>query len=54
MGRIAAITYAPAKTVTYKYDLRGLLAQIADWTGAVTTFAHDDAQRLASMTPRTA
>lgn len=50
VGRIAAITYAPDKTVTYKYDIRGLLAQIADWTGGVTALAYDDAQRLISIT----
>ena len=50
VGRIAAITYAPGKTVSYKYDLRGLLAQVSDWTGAVTAFAYDDARRIVSMT----
>jgi RHS repeat-associated protein len=49
-GRISAIAYAPGKTVTYKYDMRGLLGEVRDWTGAATAFVYDDAQRLVSVT----
>ena len=49
MGRIASITYAPGKTVTYTYDSRGLLASVTDWTGGSVAFTFDDAHRLVSM-----
>jgi RHS repeat-associated protein len=48
-GRIAAITYATGKTVTYTYDSRGLLSKIADWAGGSVSLAWDAARRLASI-----
>ncbi|HEV8145722.1 MAG TPA: RHS repeat-associated core domain-containing protein, partial [Bryobacteraceae bacterium] len=47
-GRITSIAYPPGK-VTYSYNNRGLLAQIADWAGASTTFAYDAALNLTSI-----
>jgi RHS repeat-associated protein len=49
-GRIATLTLAPGRTITYGYDVRNLLAQITDWTGAVTTFSYDAARRLTQIT----
>ncbi len=43
--RISKITYAPRKEVTYGYDARGRLVQLADWTGGVTRFTYDAADR---------
>ena len=34
--RVRTITYARGKEVTYGYDARGRLVQLADWTGGVT------------------
>ena len=48
VGRIASVTYAPGKTVTYKYDSRGLLASVTDWTGATVSLTFDDVHRLVS------
>ena len=49
-GRIATVTMAPGKTVTYTYDNRDNLTEVADWLGDVTTFAYDDAGRLIEIT----
>ncbi|SPF53345.1 hypothetical protein SBA4_5580015 [Candidatus Sulfopaludibacter sp. SbA4] len=48
-NRLASITYAPGKTVTYTYDLRGLLFQVADWLGGITAFTYDAARQLTSI-----
>jgi len=48
-GRIASIAYAAGKTVTYTYDNRGLLTQVADWLAGVTAFTHDAARQLTSL-----
>jgi RHS repeat-associated protein len=50
VSRIATITYAPAKTVTYTYNSRGLLAQVSDWTGGSMIFSYDNDARLISTT----
>jgi RHS repeat-associated protein len=47
-GRISSITYAAGKTVKYTYDNRGLLTQVADWVGGVTTLTRDAAGQLTS------
>lgn len=48
-GRIGSITYAAGKTVTYTYNNRGLVSQIADWVGNNTTFTYDAAGQLITM-----
>ena len=48
-GRILSETLAPGKVVSYSYDSRGLLSQLTDWMGGSTTFAHDAAGRLSTM-----
>ncbi len=48
--RIASITFATGKTVTYQYNNRGFLNQVSDWLGGVTTFAYDAAGELVSIT----
>ena len=50
MGRIAAVTYAPGKTVTYEYNSQGLLSRLTDWLGGVTQFSYDQARQLSSIT----
>ena len=49
-GRLATLTYAPGKTVTYGYDNAGRLSSVGDWVGGKTTFAYDAASRLAGLT----
>lgn len=48
-GRLLSVTYASGKTVTYTYNQRGLLTQVADWVGGTTTFTYDDAEELTSV-----
>ena len=48
-GRIASVTYAPNRTVTYTYNNQGLLIQVADWVGGNTTFTYDPAAQLTSV-----
>ena len=48
-SRIASIAYPPGN-VTYSRDARGLVTQVADWRGQVTSLAYDDAQRMISIT----
>jgi len=50
VGRIAQLTLASGKTVTYAYDPRGLASKVTDWLGGVTTFAYDDDGLLLSIT----
>ncbi len=50
VGRISSITHAPGKTVTYKYDKRGLISSATDWAGGSIAFTFDDAHRLVSLT----
>lgn len=50
IGRIAKISFASDKFVTYSYDRRNLLTQVLDWMGGSTTFTYDDAGRLTSKT----
>ena len=45
-GRVASVTYASGKTVTYTYNNRGLLSQVSDWVGGNTTFTYDAAGEL--------
>ncbi len=47
--RIASITYAPNKTVTYRYSAAGLPASVTDWTGASVSFAYDVAHQLTAL-----
>src|ERR1019366_7979068 len=49
-GRLATLTYAPGKTVTYAYDNAGRLSSVGDWVDGQTNFAYDAASRLASLT----
>ena len=49
-GRIATITLASGKVVTYTYDSRNLLTQVTDWLGGTTTFTYDAAGRLTGIT----
>jgi RHS repeat-associated protein len=48
-GRVASVTYATDKAVTYAYDGRGLVTSATDWVGGTTTFTYDDAGRLATV-----
>ena len=47
--RVAAVTFAPDKTVNYEYDCRGLLSTITDWRGGVTRFTYDDTRQLVTI-----
>jgi len=49
-GRIASITYAPGKVVTYTYDARNLLTKVKDWTNAEIGFEYDAVGRLTKLT----
>ncbi|MGH7267664.1 MAG: RHS repeat-associated core domain-containing protein, partial [Candidatus Rokuibacteriota bacterium] len=49
-GRITSLTLGPGKVVTYAYDARNRLTQVADWLGGVSTFGYDAAGRLTTMT----
>ena len=49
-GRLATLTYAPGKTVTYAYDNAGRFGSVRDWVGGQTTFTYDAASRLAGLT----
>lgn len=49
VGRIATIILS-GKTITYTYDSRNLLTQVADWLGGTTTFTYDAAGRLIGIT----
>lgn len=50
-GRIASVTYAAGKTVTYDYDGRGRPVRVTDWLGGVTEIGYD-ASVLASSIRR--
>jgi len=49
-GRILSETLAPGKVVTYSYESRGLLSEVEDWMGGMTSFTYDAAQRLMGIT----
>jgi RHS repeat-associated protein len=49
-GRIAAITYAAGKTVTYTRNSRGLVSQISDWANGSVSFVYDADARVVSAT----
>lgn len=49
-NRLASLTYASGKAVTYAYDKSGRLASVSDWVGGKTTLAYDGAGRLTSLT----
>jgi RHS repeat-associated protein len=49
-GRVATLTLAPGKVLTYSYDQRNLLIQISDWAGGTTTFGYDNARQRTSIT----
>ncbi|MCX6622528.1 MAG: DUF6531 domain-containing protein, partial [Acidobacteria bacterium] len=40
-GRIASVTYAAGKAVTYTYNAGGQLAEVSDWAGGKLTFEYD-------------
>src|SRR5690606_19722798 len=44
--RMASVTLAPGRTVTYAYNTRGLLSSVSEWAGGVTTVESDAARRL--------
>ena len=48
-SRLASLTYASGKAVTYAYDKSGRLASVSDWVGGKTTLAYDGAGRLTSL-----
>jgi len=48
-GRIAAMTLAPGKTVTYTYNARGLVSAVSDWSGGSVNFSYDDTGRMVSI-----
>jgi RHS repeat-associated protein len=49
-GRVATVTLAPGKAITYTYDRRGLATSVADWAGGTTSLKWDDDGRLVSIT----
>lgn len=49
-GRIETIIFSPGKTVTYSYDVSGLLVRVSDWVGGELTFTYDDSGRLTAIT----
>ena len=49
-GRLATLSYAPGKVVTYGYDNAGRLSSVGDWVGGQTSFAYDAAGRLTGLT----
>ena len=44
--RLETVELAPGKTVTYRYDDRGMLTSVEDWMGEAVTFANDEAGLL--------
>jgi RHS repeat-associated protein len=44
--RIETVELAPGKTVTYRYDDRGMLTSIEDWMGQAVTFTNDESGLL--------
>jgi|GEM_PF-1556159 len=50
VGRIAKLTLAAGKTISYSYDRRDLLTEVRDFAGGVTSFTYDAAGRLARIT----
>jgi RHS repeat-associated protein len=48
--RMASVTYAPGKTVTYTYNSLGLLATVSDWASGSIALSYDAAGRLISIT----
>jgi len=49
LGRIASVTLAPGKAITYTYNNRGLVSKVEDWAGGSVDFTYDDAGRLVSI-----
>ncbi len=49
-GRLATLTYAPGKTITYAYNNSGRLTTITDWVGGKTSLTYDGASRLVTLT----
>lgn len=48
-GRIASITYAPDKAVTYAYNAAGQLADVNDWAGGKLAFQYDASGLLTAV-----
>jgi len=48
-GRPLSETFAPGKTANYSYENRGLLSQMTDWMGGLTSFTYDTARRLTGI-----
>ena len=49
VDRIATVTLAAGKAVTYTYNSRGLVSQVSDWVGGTTDLTYDDAGQLISI-----
>ena len=49
LGRVTGLQYADGKSITYLYNSSGKLSQMADWTGAITTFSYDAAGEMVAM-----
>ncbi len=49
-GRMASVTLATDKTVTFQYDGLGRVTGVSDWVGGATSFVYDAAGRMTSMT----
>ena len=49
VGRVSTMTLATGKTVTYNYNIRGLVSQVSDWVGGSTNLTYDDDGRLSSI-----
>ncbi|MDY6971522.1 MAG: RHS repeat-associated core domain-containing protein, partial [Thermodesulfobacteriota bacterium] len=46
-GRIATITLAQGKVISYSYNGRGLVSRVSDWVGGATNLTYDDGGRVA-------
>ena len=49
LGRIASITLAPGKSITYAYNSRGLVSEVMDWVGDTTSLTYDGAGRMIGL-----
>ncbi|BDC50764.1 hypothetical protein F183_A30800 [Bryobacterales bacterium F-183] len=48
-GHITEFDYGDGRIVRYRYDCRGLVSSVEDWTGAVTSLAYDGNRQVASI-----
>ncbi len=49
VGRVESVTFAPGRTVRYRYDPRGLVVAVEDWLGGVTALTYDEDGRLVDL-----